>query len=117
MGNSPYNSLVTVDGTDCEITKQGECDEAFYSFKIRTSALRYEVCVCILTGDIVWINGPFPAGDWNDLTIFRQALINFLEEWEIVEADDGYMSEDPEHTCTANGVYYMEPKIVKKVRG
>jgi len=117
MGNSQYDSLVSVDSTDCPITKQGECDKAFWSYKIRTSGLRYEVAVCILTGDIVWINGPFPAGDWNDITIFRQALIHFLEAWERVEADAGYLGEDPENTYTPTGVRYMEPKIVSRVRG
>jgi len=70
-----------------------------------------------LTGDIVWINGPFPAGDWNDITIFRQALINFLEEWEVAEADAGYLGEDPGNTNTPTGIRYMERKVVKKARG
>jgi hypothetical protein len=115
--NGEYDSLVSVDGTDCKTTNQGQCPLAFYSFKFRSSGLRYEVCVCIITGHIVWISGPFPPGDWPDLSIFRHALINALDEGERVEADDGYIGEDPNTTITPGGIRFMEPKITHKIRG
>ena len=43
----------------------------------------------------MWINGPFPCGDYNDITIFRSALLHELEEHERVECDDGYFGEAP----------------------
>ena len=51
--------------------------------------------VSILTGDIVWINGPYPCGVWPDISIFRDALITELLPGERVEADDGYIGEHP----------------------
>ena len=41
----------------------------------------------------MWIHGPFPPGDWNDLTIFRDGLKHLLQNGERVEADDGYKAE------------------------
>jgi hypothetical protein len=68
----------------------------FHSHKFKTgSGLRYEVVLCIRSGHLVWINGPYEPGIWNDITIFRNALISELDEGERVEADDGYRGESP----------------------
>lgn len=70
----------------------------FHSHKFKQgSALRYEVALCILTGEIVWINGPYEPGIWNDVKIFRNALKSMLELGERVEADDGYVGEAPRY--------------------
>jgi hypothetical protein len=61
------------------------------------------VAISILGGDIVWVNGPYPPGRYNDLLIFRDALISNLEEGERVEADDGYLGEAPQFVkCPAS---------------
>ncbi len=83
---------MSIDGTDFRIQEKGR---KFYSFKFKKSALRYEVALCILTGDICWISGPYAPGIWNDLDIFRSSLATFLEPFERVEADDGYVGEAP----------------------
>lgn len=70
-------------------------EKAFRSHKFKHAGLRYEIAVCILTGDIVWVIGPFPCGAWPDISIFRFALKYLLDENERVEADDGYIGEDP----------------------
>jgi hypothetical protein len=95
LGDKGNDCLVSVDCTDCKVQKRGKSKKAFWSFKFRSSGLRYEIAVCILTGDIVWINGPFPCGDWPDIVIFREQLKHFLDPNERVEADDGYVGEDP----------------------
>ena len=81
---------MSVDGTDFRIAEHGK---QFYSFKFKKSALRYEVALCILTGDIVWINGPYEPGVWNDIAIFRAGIMHHLEDGERVEADDGYIGK------------------------
>ena len=83
---------MTVEGTDFWIAEHGR---AFYSHKFKKSGLRYEVCICILTGDIVWINGPYECGLWPDIKVFRDSLLSHLEPNERVEADDGYIGEHP----------------------
>ena len=80
--------LVLVDCTDFQIAEYGE---PFYSYKFCRSGLRYEVALCIKTGDIVWVNGPYAPGEKNDLQIFRDCLMGHLNPNERVEADDGYV--------------------------
>lgn len=46
--------------------------------------------VCIQTGHIVWINGPYACGSWNDQKIFNHGMRFWLGEGERVEADGGY---------------------------
>ena len=90
--------LASVDCIDCQFqqiqidhpSKPGKktINKALYSFKFRGPALRYEVAISLLSNDIVWINGPFCPGDWNDLEIFRLNLRDQLEPGERIEADD-----------------------------
>lgn len=87
---------VTVDGTDCPIQHQLPVHEErknYYSYKFHKSGVRYELAVCIQTGDIVWVNGPFPAGKWPDIKIFCRNLIHHLLPGERVETDKGYRGE------------------------
>jgi hypothetical protein len=65
--------------------------------------------VSILGGDLVWVNGPYPCGDWPDISIFKLCLKYALDENERVEADDGYRGEDPEYVKAASGMVH-EPE-------
>jgi len=84
---------VTIDGTDFRICEQHPFNKRWYSHKFRGPGVRYEVAVCIQTGDIVWINGPYPCGRWPDIKIFRHRLIHKLLPGEKVEADGGYRGQ------------------------
>ena len=55
--------------------------------KFKGAGLRYEVGVCIQTGDIVWFNGPYPCGWGPDIKIFNQKLRHLLLPYEKVMAD------------------------------
>lgn len=83
---------MTVDGIDIKIPRQKPHlrDRLHYSHKFKHAAFRYEVAVCIQTGDIVWFYGPFPAGKWPDINIFRLKLKHMLLPGEMVEGDKGY---------------------------
>lgn len=96
---------MSVDGTDFRIF---HCGRKFYSYKYKSSGLRYEVALCILTGECVWLNGPFQPGIWNDLLIFKSALLGELEEGERVEADDGYVGEAPRHVKCPKSIAQRE---------
>ena len=100
---------MSVDCTDCPIEEPSPFEkgwsERWYSPKINGAGLRYEVAVSIIGGDIVWVNGPFPPGWYNDLDIFlNKGLVSFLEQNERVEADGGYIGADPEHCKTKYGI-------------
>ena len=93
-GDTGNDCLVTVDGTDFQIAEHGR---KFYSHKFKKSGLRYEICVCIKTGKVVWLNGPYLWGQWNDIKIFWDSLIHCLGRYKQVEANDGYIGEAPRH--------------------
>lgn len=111
------DALTQLDATDCETTNQGKSKKAFYSFKFRHNGLRYEIGINIRTGDIVWIMGPWPCGDWPDVECLRSDLKHHLEEDERLETDDGYIGEDPCITLCPAGVRAMESDSWHKKRG
>ena len=90
FGNIGNQALVSIDGTDMPV--QSMFDSRFCSHKFKSNGLKFEVGVCIQTGDIVWINGSFRCG-MADITIARQAVVSALEEGEMAEADGGYRGE------------------------
>ena len=99
-GDIANDCLVSVDGTDFRIEQRGR---KFFSHKFKGSGLRYEVAISILCGEIVWVNGPYPPGRYNDLMVFRDSLMSILEDGERVEADDGYLGEAPKFVkCPAS---------------
>ena len=85
--------LITVDGIDFRINEPKPFSKKWYSHKFHGPGLRYEIGVCIQTGDIVWVNGPFKPGVKNDLNFFRSGLRGMLNPGEKVEADSGYRGE------------------------
>lgn len=52
--------------------------------------MRYEIGLCIKTGQIVWCNGGYPCGEYSDLKLARQQYVHMVEEGELTMADKGY---------------------------
>jgi len=87
----PYQiCLMTIDGTDFLCQEPFPFNPDYFSHKHKHAGLRYEIGICIKTGWIVWVNGPFPAGAWPDLRIARYALHYELDADEKYVADGGY---------------------------
>ena len=57
--------------------------------KFKNVGLHYKFASCIKTGWLVWIHGPFPCGEWPDISIFHHDLKNMLHKKECMEADNG----------------------------
>ena len=53
--------------------------------------------MCILTRWLVWINGPYEPGIWNNLSILHNALLSELDDGKWDEADDRYGREFPKY--------------------
>jgi len=113
------NCKMSVDGTDCRV-KRPKPDEfrKYYSHKFKGAGLRYEVALCIQTGDIVWVNGPFPCGHHPDINIFLQDLATLLDDGERVEADDGYRGwpkfvDTPKSNCADKPGIVTQKKQVR----
>ena len=75
--------------------------KSWYCYKYKSAGLRYEMGVCIYTGNIVWINGPFKPGLYNDKKIFNENLKNVLPPGEYVIADKMYRG-DPDKARVPN---------------
>lgn len=111
---------ISVDGTDFRISNQKPFWKGWFSFKFKKAGLRYEVAISIQSGEIVWIYGPFPAGRFHDITIFRRALKQMLlAAGERAEADDGYRGEPlcidlPQEGCFRRG--RAQQKLKQRVR-
>ena len=67
--------------------------------------------VCIQTGDICWINGPFKCGRWPDLSIFRRDLKQQLVPGEMVECDLGYRGDD---ACRHKHIFFNQADLNAK---
>ncbi|CAB9501994.1 unknown protein [Seminavis robusta] len=104
---------LTVDCTDCMLLEPSPFSKKWYCFKHKCAGYRYEVGVCIQTGYIVWINGPFKCGTWNDLSIFRRNLKHRLLPGEMVECDAGYRG-DPK--CRHKHVFLTDRDARAKAR-
>ena len=87
------NCFVSVDCTDCPVFEPWPFSTAMYSKKLNGPGIKYEVAVCIKTGHIVWVNGPF-VGSKNDGTIFKAGISNELHDEECAEVDRGYQGDD-----------------------
>ena len=85
----------TTDGTDCWIQEPSPFSRSWYSHKLNKAGLRYELSVAVGCSRIVWVHGPFRAGSWTDVKIFRKGLRQVLQYFgEMTIADGGYKGLD-----------------------
>ena len=97
--------LMSIDGTDFRVQQKGvhEKGNAWGSHKYAgKSAVRYELGIDILKGNLVWVEGPYPAGAWPDIKIFLNCLAGHLLPGERVEADNGYVGHPDKIKCPNN---------------
>lgn len=90
LGTNVFTSL---DGVDFEILEQSPWDKKWFSQKFGGPGLRYEIGLCIITGNIVWAYGGFPCGETPDINLARSYYVTEIEDGELTLADDGY--KDP----------------------
>ena len=107
---------MSVDGTDFRIQEPMPFWSGWKSFKFNGPGLRYEVGICIQTGHIVWVNGPFAPGPHPDLVVFRLGLKKYLLPGERVEADKGYRGDIKTDTPDDNCPSYAQFKAKENVR-
>jgi hypothetical protein len=103
--NIGNDCLMSINGTDFRIPQTGKAttNNWFASHKYAgKSALRYKIGVSILGGDLVWIQGPYPAGQITDIKIFNKILRHFLEPGKRVEADNSYVGATNKIECLSN---------------
>ncbi len=65
---------------------------------------------------LVWIQGPYPVGKFNNIKIFKSVLHHYLEPGEHVEAHNGYVGNAnkikcPDNTCNPEENLAMEAHV------
>ena len=91
MADPNQRCKITVGGTDFRIQEPIPFNPKWYSHKFKGPGLRYEVAICIKTGWIVWVNGPFPAGEWPDRKITQAGINHHLDDNECYVGDGGVL--------------------------
>ena len=78
-----------------KIFEPGPFSGKWFGHKFRAAGLRYEIAVNIKRGRLVWVNGPYPCGNFPDVFIFQHRMKTVLAKNEKVLADNGY----PDNRC------------------
>jgi hypothetical protein len=74
----------TVDGTHCQITEPKPFSTSWSSHKFGGApGLNYEIGLCIDRPLVIWINGPFPPGAVNDITVFKGSFMVQLQSYAL----------------------------------
>jgi uncharacterized protein YggL (DUF469 family) len=107
--------LVSVDGTDCRIQEPRPFNRKWYSVKFKGPGLRYEISLCIQTGDIASVMGPYPCGSFRDDKVFLDGLVHHLLPTEKVIADRGYRMIGTWCECPDKFSGYVEFERMKDV--
>jgi hypothetical protein len=95
--------VITVDGVHAQIKEpRRNPNSNWQSHKNKKPGLSYELGILIHSPKLVWINGPFRAGE-GDLTIFKKdgGLMQKLPPGKRAIGDHGYEGL-PTHTSTRN---------------
>eukprot|EP00980_Cylindrotheca_fusiformis_P020427 scaffold7476_cov68-Cylindrotheca_fusiformis.AAC.4 len=111
----PELYVATVDGVHCRICEpRKDPSSKWYSKKFNKAGLAYEIGIAVYHNRIVWVNGPFPAGE-NDKKIFDkpEGLASRLKAHQRVIGDEGYRGA-PEKVSTRNTFDSIEVKEFKK---
>ena len=119
-GDVGQQCLLIIDGTDYRIQEPWpfvkDKNKNWYSHKFKAAAVRYEIGICLKTGDMCWFNGPFPAGI-PDLSIFRMNLKHRLGVREKVIVDGGYRGDAKVSLPWDKTVGHYNRKAMCKARG
>jgi hypothetical protein len=87
--------IASLDGVHCMISEiRSNPDKKWFSHKHKRAGVVYELAIAVFNGSLIWINGPFPAGQ-SDLAVFRKpgGLKSKILEGKRIIADQGYKAE------------------------
>ena len=109
--------VITVDGTHCWISEPTHptwsIDTDYYSHKFGKAGVNYELGISLSTNALVWMNGPFPAGESDNKTFKKRGLKAKLESLKKRGIADGGYPGHPTLLSTPNN---HDSKQVKKFK-
>lgn len=103
--------FTSLDGVDFKVFEPQPFNKDFFSHKIKSAALRYEIGISLRTGHIVWKFGGYPAGLYPDLKLARELYVHEIIQGELTFADRGYGDSryfvSPNHTNAVGHKFIM----------
>ena len=117
--------VLSLDCTDCQIEEPKHPtlnqDSGYSSHKFKKAGLRYEIALDLHEPKIVWINGPYKAGSYQDITIFKKKGLKDLMlklPGKKGMADGGYEGEEDLlcMPCSLDGPFEHEYKSRSRIR-
>lgn len=111
----PEMYVASVDGVHFRIWEPRKFPSTkWYSHKYKKAGLTYKIAVAIHHNKIVWVNGPFPAGE-NDKKVFDKegGLGSKLKEHQVCIGDQGY-AKTKDKVATRNSLDSPELKDLKE---
>ena len=109
--------VITVDGTHCWIEEPKHptwsIDTDYFSHKFGKAGVNYELGISLSTNALVWMNGPFPAGESDNKTFKNRGLKAKLESLGKRGIADGGYPGHPKLLSTPNN---HDSKQVKKFK-
>jgi hypothetical protein len=124
-GSHPQaTSFTSIDGTDCPIHEPTPFDPKWYSHKINGPGVRYEIALCIKSGEIVWAFGGLPCGEYPDLKLARVRFTSELRAGEKAVADRTYRDDtyfinpynDPESAAIQKDIMARHETVNKRLK-
>lgn len=115
--------IITVDGTHCWVKEpthpDWSQDKSYFSHKHKKAGLNYELAISISTSQVVWMNGPFPAGRSDNKIFADDGLKQRLEAiGKKAIGDRGYNGH--RHVCStfnahdSRGVRKFKSRALKR---
>jgi len=107
FGNNIW--VLYVDCVDCPVEESTHpelaLDPDYYSFKLNSAGLRYELGTDLFRSALIWMNGPFLPGTDNDKGFFsKMGLRDKLESCGVKCIADGIYNGMPEVCSTFNAI-------------
>jgi DDE superfamily endonuclease len=92
--NGDIPKFLLVDGVHCIVREPSPAElsknPAYFSHKHHHAGVDYEIGLSVFKNQVVWVNGPFPAGE-NDISIFKnRGLREMVPEGSWAIAYNGY---------------------------
>lgn len=95
------NCFTSLDSVDLKIVEPKPLEnKRWFSNKLRSAGLRYEIGLNVETGDIVWADGGYPCGECSNLQLARKKFVKSVGAGEKTMATKGY--KDETYFITAN---------------
>lgn len=109
--------IITVDGTHVWISEPGHPewsqDSDYFSHKYGKAGVNYELGISLSKNQLVWMNGPFPAGESDNRVFIRYGLRKKLKQLKKRGIADGGYPGHPLYLSTPN---HLDSKDVKKFK-